>query len=317
MKILSLAALPLISLSLVSCTSDEVVDELAGETAEDEALDGKADDAVDGAYTYFEIEQDFRKCSFPLCGGFFLDRLNRASTKCHDGSYAERCYTPELDLSESGLSEAAFDKLREAAGQSGMSEGVRAIVRGRFAKTNSTPSPQLGRFVVTEVWVSQTDAVSDGVFVRAKDNGLKCIAAPCPAIRERALNTSRNADISEIDFAPAGVPDELVGELINDMFQPHGLIVAGDRFTFSVNGRKGKGRTATAAFRRLLETDDKPCVVSGCSGQICADEPMFSTCEWREEYACYATATCERQADGVCGWTQTPELEACLGDGSN
>jgi hypothetical protein len=39
---------------------------------------------------------------------------------------------------------------------------------------------------------------------------------------------------------------------------------------------------------------------------------MASTCEWLPEYACYKTATCEKQADGKCGWTQTPTLTACL-----
>jgi hypothetical protein len=54
------------------------------------------------------------------------------------------------------------------------------------------------------------------------------------------------------------------------------------------------------------------CVKSGCSGQICADRSMFSTCEFRPEYACFRTATCARQADGGCGWTQTPALTSCL-----
>lgn len=55
------------------------------------------------------------------------------------------------------------------------------------------------------------------------------------------------------------------------------------------------------------------CVKSGCSGQICADSARVSTCEWRPEYACYHDATCERQADGACGWTKTPALTSCLG----
>ncbi|MBI3073229.1 MAG: hypothetical protein HYY84_14035 [Deltaproteobacteria bacterium] len=59
--------------------------------------------------------------------------------------------------------------------------------------------------------------------------------------------------------------------------------------------------------------DPNPCVKTGCSGQICADQPMFSTCEWRPEYACYRNATCERQTDGTCGWTNTPGLRSCLG----
>lgn len=55
------------------------------------------------------------------------------------------------------------------------------------------------------------------------------------------------------------------------------------------------------------------CYVSGCSGQICSDSPgAISTCEYREEYACYQSARCERQASGQCGWTPTPALSACL-----
>ena len=55
------------------------------------------------------------------------------------------------------------------------------------------------------------------------------------------------------------------------------------------------------------------CYVGGCSGQICSEDPeALSTCEWREEYACYHEATCEHQVDGQCGWTQTDDLVECL-----
>jgi len=54
------------------------------------------------------------------------------------------------------------------------------------------------------------------------------------------------------------------------------------------------------------------CEKTGCSGQICADQDRFSTCEFRPEYACYRTAACERQADGACGFTSTPALTSCL-----
>src|SRR3989344_931009 len=54
------------------------------------------------------------------------------------------------------------------------------------------------------------------------------------------------------------------------------------------------------------------CKVTGCSGQICSDEDVITTCEYKEEFACYRTAKCERQANGQCGWTQTPTLQACL-----
>ncbi|MEX2052308.1 MAG: hypothetical protein WD991_01255 [Candidatus Paceibacterota bacterium] len=56
-----------------------------------------------------------------------------------------------------------------------------------------------------------------------------------------------------------------------------------------------------------------PCYVGGCSSQICSDQPgAISTCEYREEYACYQSAKCERQSSGQCGWTPSATLNACL-----
>lgn len=57
------------------------------------------------------------------------------------------------------------------------------------------------------------------------------------------------------------------------------------------------------------------CVVGGCSGELCVDGNLgnvASICIYREEFACYKTAECKRQADGQCGWTQSEELRSCL-----
>ena len=77
-----------------------------------------------------------------------------------------------------------------------------------------------------------------------------------------------------------------------------------------------------ADFRELLDSarnssgisaNGKICRKTGCSGQICSDQDVVSTCEWRNEYACYQDATCEVQADGECGWTEDDALRSCLG----
>jgi hypothetical protein len=56
------------------------------------------------------------------------------------------------------------------------------------------------------------------------------------------------------------------------------------------------------------------CVKGGCSGTVCEEEGKgtMTTCEYKAEYACYQQATCERQPDGACGWTQTDALKGCL-----
>ena len=54
------------------------------------------------------------------------------------------------------------------------------------------------------------------------------------------------------------------------------------------------------------------CKITGCSSQLCSDGDVVTTCEYKDEYACYKTAKCERQPDGKCGWTPNEELVACL-----
>lgn len=54
------------------------------------------------------------------------------------------------------------------------------------------------------------------------------------------------------------------------------------------------------------------CRVTGCSGQVCSDQDLATTCEYKPEYACYRTATCTRLNNGKCGWVQTAELQQCI-----
>lgn len=54
------------------------------------------------------------------------------------------------------------------------------------------------------------------------------------------------------------------------------------------------------------------CIRTGCSGQICADREVMTTCEFRDEYSCYQNATCARQANGQCGWSQNHTVTSCI-----
>ncbi len=60
------------------------------------------------------------------------------------------------------------------------------------------------------------------------------------------------------------------------------------------------------------------CVVGGCSGELCVDfsekEKVFSTCILKPEYVCYQKAVCERQPDGKCSFTETPEFKSCISE---
>ncbi len=96
--------------------------------------------------------------------------------------------------------------------------------------------------------------------------------------------------------------------------------------------KRGTGTTTNATLSvpvRFYETNTNSqsfltpppvaseCRKTGCSGQICADQEIMTTCEFRTEYACYQNAKCERQPNGTCGFTPTSELTGCLAGTSN
>jgi len=241
--------------SLAGCASiADTEGELAAESANTGVPDGKAARAVDGAYTYFGVTADLRKCPSPGCGGWFLRSLNRPMTKCHDGRHAEACYTPVIDWSEVKLTEAQKAEMLDASSKDAASGGVYAMARGRLVPTNSTtPRPELGRFVITEAWVAEGTTVASGLFVKVKDNGLRCFAAPCPNLTEETLNLPRSTNIAAIDWKPAELTDDQIEECIQLMYEPDGIMVAGDRYTVYDNGSAAKARTATAAYYRLTD----------------------------------------------------------------
>jgi hypothetical protein len=141
--------------------------------------------------------------------------------------------------------------LRECS-HSTLSASVYAVVRGQFARRNTTtPRPDLGRFVISEAWLAEGDAVSGGAFVKLRDNGMRCFAAPCPSITELTLNLGTTTSIAGIDWTPSGMTDDLIAECTGDLFTPDGLLVVGDPTTMIENGTTANARTVTVAYERL------------------------------------------------------------------
>jgi hypothetical protein len=208
-------------------------------------------DAAATNYTYFEIWSDLRKCASPTCGGWFVSRLNRSTTTCVDGRTATSCYTPVLDWSATGLTTEEQAPFLDACNRAAGSSGTYAIVRGEFAKTNATLRPELGRFRVLEAWVAEGDPVTDGAFVRVQDNGLRCFVAPCPSLTEQTLNMTTTANIAALDWSPSGLNADQIAECTQDLVTSDGLLIAGYRYNYTVNGTAAMGRTITAAFQRI------------------------------------------------------------------
>jgi eight-cysteine-cluster-containing protein len=62
----------------------------------------------------------------------------------------------------------------------------------------------------------------------------------------------------------------------------------------------------------------KSCIVSGCSGEICATESMMSICIWKPEYACLKYSECGLFGENsTCAWKKTEAYLDCLKDINN
>jgi hypothetical protein len=291
-------------LALIPACAAEPADEFAEETG---LLGGKAD-ATGPNYTYFTAVQDTRRCVSPLCGGVWVQAVNRQTTRCAEGS-ADACYVAEIDGSALGLDEQQKASLDEA-----LATG-RAVLRGSVEDKEFEGFGNLGIFVAEEAWVAGSAAgEAFGVFTRVEDQGIVCITFPCISLHESKLNSRLSADIAELDLSPSGATEEEIAAAFQAAGTEGGVIVSGYRYTTTGPAGSAKARTVYQFWTRLVpRAPAGACFVGGCSGQSCSDhEGVITTCEWRDEYACYQTATCERQSGGACGWTSTPELDACL-----
>jgi hypothetical protein len=258
-------------------------------------------DSLAATSTFYSVRPDLRRCASPICGGYFVKSVNMDRTRCADGSMKPECYVGEIIWN--GQPEV---------------EASRALLRGVIISKRHPSFGNLGALRVTESWQAANDDHPYGIFFRARDRGVRCVAAPCPTHHEAKLNSTFSRNVAGVDFSSARASNELVSKATMAMTSPDGVIVAGDHTPVKGPGGESLTLRAVQFYLRVVGKSSgeskggKPCFRSGCSSQVCTDHNVITTCEWREEYACYQKAACERQKNGECGFTQTPELKACL-----
>lgn len=261
--------------------------------------------------TFYSVRRDRRRCVSPMCGGYFVKRVNLTSTRCGDGRWKSECYVAEINWN--GQSENDSDGL---------------LVRGNIVAKRYERFGNLGELRVSESWKAAGANQPVGTFYRVRDRGLRCITFPCPTHSEAKLNSSLRRNIAGVNLQGAGLDGSATSAVNMAITGPEGVIVTGrDVRVTGPGGRSFELRATQVYVRNKLESGSsnpdvgspkpgsgsmKPCVRGGCSNQVCADHPVITTCEWRPEYECYQKAECKRQSDGNCGFTKTRELTECL-----
>lgn len=230
-----------------------------------DSLDGKADHGGASA-RYFELRPDLRRCASPTCGGYFVKRVNYATTTCADGVSRDECYVAAVDF---GATKLTSDEQAAFAGKA-------LIVRGTLVN-HDYDAGTFANLAVTEVWASATEPSSNqyasfsGTVYRVVDRGVRCITWPCLTYRETKLNQTRSTDVAGVDLSPAGAGDDATNAAMSALTSD-GVLVDGSNQT--VQGPAGSAQQLVAAhfYTRALHADAPTEVAcGGFVGGGCAD----------------------------------------------
>ena len=216
---------------------------------------------------YFLVRQDRRRCMSPLCGGYFVKRVNQSRTRCANGRWMSECYVAEIDWN----------------GQPEVDPG-KALVRGDIVARRFPRFGNLGALRVTESWQSPSDKPATGTIYRVRDRGVRCITHPCLTHSATKLGFTFTKNIAGADLAAAGASGEQISEGAAAMTGPEGAIVAG--YFATVTGPGGRAQTLKATKFYLLASGPtavpgrelKRCFKTGCSSEVCADRDVVTTC---------------------------------------
>lgn len=166
------------------------------------------------ASAVFRVRADLRMCPSPRCGGYWVSRVNRATTTCADGTTRPWCYV-------AGIDHLTFVPVRVK----GTDRNAGFLLRGRIVR-GSGESWSLGRLIATDKWIAATAAPWSGAVYLVSDTGVRCVRAPCFSMRAATANTARIVTTSDVDLSIVAALPALVRRA-RMALTSGGLLVAG------------------------------------------------------------------------------------------
>jgi hypothetical protein len=194
----------------------------------DDGEDSTSEEVAVGGAVYVRVRHDDRRCVSPLCGGYWVSRVNQRTLRCVDGTSAAECYVAEIDWSGLGLTDRALEGF----------QGRPFILRARIAPKVYGSFGTMGSLVAVEGWSAINGAEPTGRVHRVVDAHRVCVRAPCPSLDAFRLNSTVTATLTSVDLTRvAGVTRSGVSRGTAALDREPGLLVAGDVVTAASGAR--------------------------------------------------------------------------------
>jgi hypothetical protein len=283
---LNAVLLPLALLSFVFTGCAAQTEDAAND--DDEVDVDSAEEAVVGApsnYGYFQVtRRDLRKCVAPLCGGFFVKRVNEQKTLCADGTRQAECYVSSIELKGAGLSAREEADFRQAL------ESGKALVKARTYKKRWS-NRWVGLIKGNEAWLGATGSQADGTFYRVANNGIVCVKAPCPSTTAYELNSGDSYNVINVHLESTATPADpaILNRAQNALATKDGILVAGG-----------------VALPKCLPNSNCGPFVTASEFYVRVTRREGHSCGFWQTYDCNAGQFCSWAADDICGAADAP-----------
>lgn len=204
----------------------------------------------DSGVTYI-VKQDYRKCAFPMCGGWFLTPVNQYSLtlQTEDEAYASAALLPNsiyvayINYKRMGLTAKQIEELQAAI------RAEQALLKGTVTATDSRSKT----LVATNAWVGANKNTAVGPYLNVTSTGIVCITTPCPYFKANVINTGYSTEFHDLSFEKSGLDDNQILQAWTAI-STGGLVLTGTRYAstgFDETGappRTGVGIAATKVF---------------------------------------------------------------------
>ncbi|MFO0676186.1 MAG: Kazal-type serine protease inhibitor family protein [Polyangiaceae bacterium] len=313
-------------LLLSSVSSLPVLAGCSGTGAEDDVTigadesEGESENALGAAnYGYFQVtRRDARRCVSPLCGGFWVKRVNETTTLCADGARRSECYVGSIQLNGIGLSAREEEDFEAAL------EGGKALIKAKTYRTYFGRSV-VGVLKANEGWLGITGAATtanDGSFYRAADNGIRCITAPCPTTTAYGLNGADDYNVIAVSSAAIAAESTVVDAALLRVRTREGVLVRGGVALpkcLPTATNCGPLLLPTEIYLPVARTEGRACGGRSASRTTCGFDQV---CLWRAGDICgradahgscqYKPEACNKMLAPVCGCDNQTYSNACM-----
>jgi len=207
--------------------------------------------------TTYIVKPDYRKCAFPLCGGWFLTPVNQYSLhlETEDDAYQNAALLPNsiyvsyINYKRLGLTGKQFSELEIAI------RSEQALLRGTVS--NSPVSGNIitrtKTLVANGAWVGANKNNPVGPYLKISSTGIVCITTPCPYFKAELINSNYTSEFHELSLEQATLDREQEAQAWQAI-STEGLVITGTTYestgfdeTGAIPG-KGIGIAATKVF---------------------------------------------------------------------